>query len=103
MNVATVLVPVPQDSDEWLVLNALLARTSVWSGDASEGGISTGALAGALRYRPMTPERQRMNDVLTALRTRGLVHFEFDRVLDREARWWATTRGRAAMGADGLG
>ena len=44
-----------------------------------------------------------MQETLTDLRGRGLVHFEFDRVLDREIRWWATARGMESMSDPGSG
>lgn len=79
---------------------AVLAKTTPWAGDSTEGGTTTGEVASQLRINPRTNARAGMESALTTLRRAGFVHYEYDRVLDREVRWWITEEGvRAAARA----
>ncbi|MFN8520515.1 MAG: hypothetical protein U0667_14250 [Chloroflexota bacterium] len=50
--------------------------------------MTTAVIATALSIRPATTERNELNETLTTLRKRGLLHFEYDRNDGRPARWW---------------
>lgn len=67
----------------------------LWSGDVASG-MGTSVVASRLGVRARTPERDRLNTQLTVLRKRGLLHFEYDSMMNREVQWWLTRPGLIA-------
>lgn len=65
----------------------------VWAGDRDLGGATTPDLAARLDIKPGSASRNHLNNVLTALRKKALLHYEFDRSRDTEVRWWLTEHG----------
>ena len=58
------------------------------------GSATTGALAWHLGFVPGRRYPDGYAETLTALRTQGLLRFEFDRAIDREVTWSLTVAGR---------
>jgi hypothetical protein len=71
----------------------------VWVGDPRPpSGITTSDLAAVFKMTPFSAERQALNGVMTDLRKQGYLHFEFDRMVDPEVRWWLTDKGAETVG-----
>lgn len=74
----------------------------LWRGDeASSGrGATTGDIAAFLRVVPDSPERTAIGEGLTAMRKRGIVHYEHAPGPGAPPlRWWLTEEGLAAARA----
>ena len=48
-------------------------------------------IAARLLVQPRSPQRDALNDALTSMRARGLLHFEKEQHTD--IRWWITEKG----------
>lgn len=79
----------------------ILAVLPPWAGDPYDGGATTGEVASQLFIRAQSAERQQLNEALTSLRRAGLAKFEFDRMYDKQARWWRTAANRAPTAPNG--
>lgn len=85
----------PTEAD---VARALRDLGAVWRGSrgASGPGAAPANIAARFRFRIVSPERRRLNDLLTDMRRRGLVRAEWDPEADG---WWP--RVWAVDAADG--
>lgn len=68
---------------------------TVWADDPLTGGVTTTEIRQALEIHGRGADAE-LNASLTAMRRRGLLHYELDTQPDRVLRWWLTPRGGEA-------
>ena len=71
-----------------------LRDTTPWNGDPFYGGHSTTEIRQALG---IAPPAKFLNETLTSMRVRGLLHYELDSQSDHIIRWWRTDEGIEAL------
>jgi hypothetical protein len=71
-----------------------LRDSTIWDGDPFYGGHTSTEIRQALG---IAPPAKFLNEALTSMRVRGLLHFELDSQSDGILRWWRTDAGVEAL------